>query len=369
MHLSGLTLDHFRNHTSLNIDFPKDPIILYGGNGAGKTNILEAISFFTPGRGLRGAKLSQLSQFNQSNPWAASLSLSENVRLTSCLIDDRRINKIQGEQVKSTAAFSEWMSVHWLTPDQDRLFIDSSKVRRRFLDRMVYSYDSLHADRLLDYDKVVKERLALLYKPYDDRWLSLIESKMAELAVSIAFARQNLLNRLESAVQGLSPLFPKFSCVHFGDIESIIHQKKAIEWEDWFKDQWKIYRGRDRDAHMTHIGVHRSDFGVVHPQKGAGDTCSTGEQKILLMGVIFAFLKDRLTFDEKLIIMLFDECVSHFDFHHRVVLCEQILMLHDSKTNKGSFQAFMTGTEKDLFSPFNGHACFYNVAPSIIQKG
>jgi DNA replication and repair protein RecF len=369
MHLSRLTLRHFRNHANIDVELTSEPIVWYGANGAGKTNILEAVSFFTPGRGLRSAKLTMLTQFDQSNPWAASLTLNKDVRLTSSLIDDKRVNKIQGEPVKNTAAFSEWLSVHWLTPDQDRLFVDSSKARRRFLDRMVYSYDPLHSERLTDYEAAIKERLALLSKTNDDRWLSILEAKMAELAVAIAFARQDLLIRLEHAAQDLCPLFPKFKCVHLGDIEPNLTDKKAIEWEDWLKDQWKQSRVRDREAHMTHIGVHRSDFGVIHLQKGAGETCSTGEQKILLMGVVFAFLKNRLEWDDKLIVMLFDECVSHFDFHHRVVLFEQIRLLHDSKTNKGSFHALMTGTDKELFSPLDGHASFFHVAPSFIQKG
>ncbi|MDP3371640.1 MAG: AAA family ATPase [Candidatus Paracaedibacteraceae bacterium] len=369
MHVSRLNLSHFRNHALIDVELTSEPTVFYGVNGSGKTNLLEAISFFTPGRGLRSVKLGALSQFDQSNSWAASITLDGNVRLASSLVGDKRLNKIHGESVKSTNAFSEWLSVHWLTPDQDRLFIDSSKVRRRFLDRMVYSYDPLHSDRLMDYETVVKERMALLYKTPDDRWLSLLESKMAELAVAIAFARNDLLVRLELAAQDLCPFFPKFKCTHTGDIESNLLEKKAIEWEDWLKDQWRNSRSRDREAHMTHIGVHRSDFGVIHPKKGAGDTCSTGEQKILLMGVVFAFLKNRLEWDDKLIVMLFDECVSHFDFHHRVVLFEQIRLLHDAKTNKGSFHAFMTGTDKDLFLPLNGHAAFYHVAPSLIQKG
>ncbi|MES2608381.1 MAG: AAA family ATPase [Pseudomonadota bacterium] len=369
MQLSRLTLSHFRNHTAIDVALTPGPTVLYGANGAGKTNILEAISFFTPGRGLRSVKLTTLTQFEQPNPWAASLTLSDDVRLASALVDDKRINKIHGEPVKSTTAFSEWLSVHWLTPDQDRLFVDSSKIRRRFLDRMVYSYDPLHSDRLMDYETAVKERLTLLCKTNDDRWLTALETKMAELAVAIAFARHELLIRLECAAQDLCPLFPKFRCVHLGDIEPHLADKKAIEWEDWLREQWCDSRGRDRESHMTHIGVHRSDFGVIHPQKGAGETCSTGEQKILLMGVVFAFLKNRLEWDDKLIVMLFDECVSHFDFHHRVVLFEQIRLLHDSKTNKGSFHALMTGTDKELFSPLDGHASFFHVAPSFIQKG
>ena len=305
MQLSRLTLSHFRNHTAIDVALTHGPTVLYGANGAGKTNILEAISFFTPGRGLRSVKLTTLTQFEQPNPWAASLTLSDDVRLASALVDDKRINKIHGEPVKSTTAFSEWLSVHWLTPDQDRLFVDSSKIRRRFLDRMVYSYDPLHSDRLMDYEIAVKERLTLLYKTNDDRWLTALETKMAELAVAIAFARHELLIRLECAAQDLCPLFPKFRCVHLGDIEPHLADKKAIEWEDWLREQWCDSRGRDRESHMTHIGVHRSDFGVIHPQKGAGETCSTGEQKILLMGVVFAFLKNRLEWDDKLIVMLF----------------------------------------------------------------
>ncbi len=369
VYLSRLTLRHFRNHAFVDVVFPPEPIVLFGDNGAGKTNMLEAISLFTPGRGMRGAKLSSLSTFDQLDPWSASLVLDGDVRLASTLVGDKRVNKIQGESVRSTTAFSEWLSIHWLTPDQDRLFIDSSKARRRFLDRMVFAYDPLHAQRLMDYDVAIKERLTLLSKTNDDRWLGALEHKMAELAVSIAFARQDLLGRLEVSVQGLSSLFPKFTCVHIGDIEPYLMQKKALEWEEWLMVQWRLSRIRDRDTHMTHIGVHRSDFGVVHPEKGAGDTCSTGEQKILLMGLIFAFLKNRLEWDDKLIVMLFDECVSHFDFHHRVVLFEQIRMLYEAKTNKGYFQALMTGTDKALFEPLHGCSSFFHVAPSFIQKG
>jgi DNA replication and repair protein RecF len=131
-------------------------------------------------------------------------------------------------------------------------------------------------------------------------------------------------------------------------------------------DQWKSSRNLDRDQHMTHIGIHRSDFAVIHGQKGEGSLCSTGEQKILLMGLILSFLTDRLLWSDRLIVMLFDECVSHFDFRHRMVLFEQIRKLHAD--HKGSFHPFMTGTDKNLFAPFGTDASYYHVEPSCVSQ-
>jgi DNA replication and repair protein RecF len=373
MYLSRLTLNHFRNHTFADLELPSGPVVFYGANGAGKTNLLEAISFFSVGRGLRRAKLSDLRPHQTTHSWIMSLVLKDDegapVRLSSTMVDDKRLNKIQGDVVKSATAFSEWLSVLWLTPEHDRLFTDAAKVRRRFLDRMVFAYDPLHATRLVNYETSMKERLALLDKTSDDRWLSAIEAQMAEQAVAIAFSRQTLLDRLQAATADLCDLFPKFTCVHKGDFEEQLWDRSAAEWERWFAEQWRHNRGRDREAHMTTVGVHRSDFGVNHPDKGPGDMCSTGEQKILLMGVMLAFLIARLKFDNKLILILLDECVSHFDFNHRVVLFEQILLLHDKDAYSGRLQAIMTGTDKELFQPLYGKAAFFHVMPSDIQKG
>ena len=119
---------------------------------------------------------------------------------------------------------------------------------------------------------------------------------------------------------------------------------------------------------MTHKGVHRSDWGVLHHEKGPGENCSTGEQKILLMGIVLSFLRDRLLSNETSLLMLFDECVSHFDFHHRMVLFDQIRLLHEQKENKGTFHPFLTGTDRALFDSLMGAASFYHVLPSSVQK-
>lgn len=376
MHVHQLLLRNFRNHSELDLQFAQGPVVLYGENGVGKTNILEALSYFSAGRGLRSAKLSSLTQneFDSNKTghgWSMGIVLTENdqmerIRLTSGWVQDKRQNKIQGNMVSGTAAFSEWLSVFWLTPEHDRLFTDSSKVRRKFLDRMIFSYDVQHAHRLLAYETAVKERLTLLSKTKDDRWLSIIEEKMATLAIDILYARQTMLDRLTQSAQLLCDLFPKFTCVHKGDVESIVMEKTKKEWYDWYLKKWKETRSKDEFVHMTSVGVHRADFSLIHPVKGYGEFCSTGEQKILLMGLVLAYLIDRLSWDDKLVLILLDECVSHFDFSHRMLLFKQVLLLHEKNSHRGSLQAFLTGTDRELFSVLEGKATFHHVLPNVI---
>ncbi len=389
MLISQLTLSHFRNHSLSSFNFTGEPVVFYGPNGAGKTNILEALSYFSAGRGLRGAALSDLTQYHIHNacaeqrkvdhgrePWSMSIVLSEmqngtdtgnktvpasNLRLSSQLLNDKRINKAQGEPVKSVTAFSEWLAVFWLTPEHDRLFTDASKVRRKFLDRMVYAFHPLHATHLVVYENAMKERLSILKQGYDDRWLSAIENKMATVAVEILFERYQVLQTLSKAALQLHDLFPKFTCVYKGQEESTIESKTKEEWQTWYIEQWRSCRRMDAEARMTHVGVHRSDFGVIHPHKGKGEDCSTGEQKILLMGLVLSFLHSRLQWDKKLVVILLDECVSHFDFSHRVVLFEQILKMQQDLRGENQLQVFMTGTDRSLFSALEERAQFFNI--------
>lgn len=391
MYTQYLRLSHFKNHTLYEAHFEKGPVVFYGDNGSGKTNILEALSYFSAGRGLKGAKLADLSPLDaEGNPtensWAMSMLLKDEalgeIKLSSFLQNNKRINKIGGELAKSTTAFSEFLSIFWLTPEHDRLFSDSSKIRRKFLDRMVFAYDTQHASHLLEYEAAVKERMTLLKNGIkDDIWLNVIEEKMANNAVEILFSRFHMLNRLQESALELSSAFPKFKCVYKGEFESIIGDAltknaftlenqqlspdmpaQRVYWKNAYKNRWRETRELDLESRKTTIGIHKADFTVIHPSKGLSFLCSTGEQKILLMGIVLSFLKGRLKFDRKLILILLDECVSHFDFAHRMVLFDELLLLHHSKEHPGTLQAFMTGTDKNLFTRFEGHATFHYVS-------
>lgn len=371
MYIQKLHLYQFRNHEKISLEFLKGPTVFHGLNGSGKTNILEAISLFTVGKGLRSATYDEMGMYeNDHRSWDIRLQMGDNdLPSIDCSIqyrDKKRSNHIQGNPVQSSKNFNEWITLFWLTCEHDRLFIDSSKARRKFLDRMVFNIDSQHAQNLVAYEKLAKERLTLLENGhFNSSWIESIEQHMNEYAFKIYSSRSKIIEHINIETHELDPIFPKFTISLTGEYESIYKVNTSEEASKIVKEKWIQSRSIDQQRHMTHFGVHRSDLNVFHHIKGNANQCSTGEQKILLMGLVLSFLSYRMKTDERLILVLLDECLSHFDFRHRMVLFKQIEKFYQSDQYLGSIHVFMTGTDRVAFEPLESFATYHEIGQNI----
>ena len=378
-----VSLHQFRNYQSLNLEVGQGPIVLTGPNGAGKTNILEAISLFCPGRGLRGAKLNEITpQGYPQQPgllWGTSLQLDDETQLATGLEKtpqgtEKRLYKLHYQPIRNQAPFAEWLNIIWLTPETDRIFLESPSVRRKFIDRLIYAEDPLHAERLTRYEQALKERLMVLRNQGDAAWLSALEEQLSSHGVAIAVARQQLMNKLNQ-IGNRPNLFPSFITRMVGEVDGWVQEKSATEVEAHAKQVLHQNRRYDQESGTTKFGPHRSDWQVIHQAKNiTADQASTGEQKILLIAVIMAFIHHKICFDPRLTILLLDDIIAHLDFHHRMVLFEQLAVLHSQSSLrqpslKGHLQSWLTGTDPLLFESLIGKAQFFMVEQATVTPG
>lgn len=380
--IKSLSLFHFRNYEELNLSLMPAPVVLTGPNGSGKTNILEAISLFSPGRGLRGAKLSEITNVTHKNSsllWGTSLVLNNDVQLSTGLevspshqSGEKRVHKIQHESVRGQNAFTEWLNIIWLTPETDRLFLESPSTRRKFIDRLVYAEDPLHSERLNRYEYALKERLQILKQGGDPLWLTSLEEQLSSLGVAIAIARKSLMEKLNKGQDYQHALFPRFTSHMQGEIDEWVLNGYAVNIEARLMEEFQKNRTLDRDTGTTRIGPHRSDWQVIHNTKNIeASLCSTGEQKILLIAAIFSFIQQKVRTDDRLLVLLLDDVIAHLDFHHRVVLFDQICALQNNyqKECRGSVNTWLTGTDPLLFETLIGQGQFFSVDNAILTSG
>jgi DNA replication and repair protein RecF len=351
MALARLVLTDFRNHGDALLAPGPGLVLLTGENGAGKTNVLEAVSLLSPGRGLRGATLSEMARLGGEGGFAVSARLGE-VEIgtgTSPLAPERRQVRINGAPASATS-LSEWLSVLWLTPAMDRLFQDSAGGRRRFLDRLVLALEPGHAVHAARYEAAMRARNKLLGEegPRDEAWLSALEARMAEHGAALASARAGtvalLSGRLADAPEGP---FARAGLVLEGGGEDL-----ALE----------LARGRARDsaAGRTLAGPHRTDLAVTHLGKGQpAGLCSTGEQKALLLSIVLAHADLVAERSGRRPILLLDEVAAHLDPRRRAALFGRL--------EAGGGQVWMTGTEADLFADVGPSASRFDVADGSLR--
>ncbi|MDF0541806.1 DNA replication/repair protein RecF [Sphingobium sp. H39-3-25] len=335
--IARLTVSDFRSHEDALI-LPRHPfVVLTGENGAGKTNILEAVSLLAPGRGLRGAPLREMARQGGSGGFGVAALIDDIMIGTGVTADapDRRQVRIGGRASAATS-LAEHLSVLWLTPAMDRLFGDSPGGRRRFLDRLVLALHPAHATHSARYDAAMRARNSLLadQRAPDPAWLAALEAQMADHGAAIAQARADLIIALTEALAG-QPDHP--------------FARPLIALDGWTEgaaplaEQLREGRRRDAAAGRTLSGPHRSDLAVTHAAKGqAAALCSTGEQKALLLSLIIAhagLVADRTG---KPPVLLLDEVAAHIDPARRAALFERLAAT-------GS-QMWMTGTEPALFN-------------------
>ncbi|GAA3900017.1 DNA replication/repair protein RecF [Sphingomonas limnosediminicola] len=349
MPVSRIALTNFRSYASATVEPGPGFILLFGENGAGKTNLLEAVSLLAPGRGLRGAPLAEMARASGGVGFAVAVRLGD-IDLgtgTQAAAPERRQVRVNGAPA-SVNSLSEWLSVLWLTPAMDRLFTGSAGDRRRFLDRLVLALEPGHAHHSTRYDAAMRARNKLLAdeRP-DESWLSSLEAAMAEHGVEIGRARQSTVAFLEERLANAPD--DEFA-------------RASIELTGWnggdLAASLRANRPRDAAAGRATEGPHRQDLAVAHRAKQMpAAQSSTGEQKALLLGLVLAhadLVTDRRGDPP---ILLLDEVAAHLDPVRRAALFGRL---------DGRGQVWMTATEESLFDGI-GPASRYRVTPGAIS--
>ena len=376
-----LTVSNFRNYSAASLEPSKQMVVLLGNNGAGKTNLLEAISMLSPGRGLRQAQLMQLNRAttdatNEGNTieaqrqWAVSVKVESNgfetTIGTGCETaasdgkSPKRLVKINGEIVKSQISLNDHLSVSWLTPQMDRLFVEGGSQRRRFIDRLVFAFDALHSKRVNQYNHALRERKKLLQSwTQDTSWLDAIENSLAEMGVAITVTRQDLIRRLSPIIGKNMGLFPSAIISMEGEVENWLENNSALEVEQRFKEELKKSRADGLSESNQTPGPHRSEFNCLHSSnKMEASFCSTGEQKALLVSIMLSHAILRKKECGSAPILLLDEISAHLDERRRSSLFELLQNLES--------QIWMTGTESSAFSDILKIAEAYNISEGKI---
>ncbi len=370
--LSRLVVTDFRSYARAELALDGRPIAFVGENGAGKTNLLEAVSLLSPGRGLRGAAYSEIARDDGQGGWAVAATLETEtgpVRIGTGLEPDAlktntraRLVRIDGQTASSSGALAQHLRIVWLTPAMDRLFLEGASERRRFFDRLVMGFDPSHGTRVNAYERSLRERNRLLADEVGDTsWLGGLEEQMAEHGVAIAAARIETLARLRGALDAASDThFPRADIALDGELEAELANAAAVDVEENFRKRLVQMRGRDTAAGRTLDGPHRTDLAVRHVVKNReARLCSTGEQKALLIGIVLANAR-LLAARGAPPLLLLDEIAAHLDEERRRALFEEILGLN--------LQAFMTGTDPLLFAGFGSRAQTFRIARGAVLQ-
>jgi len=344
LYLSDLTLSHFRSHRRAVLDVCARPVTIHGNNGAGKTNILEAISLLSPGRGLRRASAEDMTRRPEALGWKITALLhgplgTSEIEILSEKGAARQV-RIDGKPAAQTA-LGRIARVLWLIPSMDRLWIEGADGRRRFLDRMTLSFLPDHAEISLAYEKAMRERNRLLKDMVrEPSWYAALEARMAETGVAIHHNRLHALAALSKAQDAAETAFPAATLTLECDMPDDVEAMRAALSDN---------RMRDLAAGRTLIGPHRADLHGEYAAKGVpARDCSTGEQKALLVSLILANARALAADFGAPPLLLLDEVAAHLDAGRRAALYDEIIAL--------GAQAWMTGTEDGLFEAMGTRA-------------
>ncbi|ASK88224.1 DNA replication/repair protein RecF [Sphingorhabdus sp. SMR4y] len=356
MTLSQLTLHNFRNYAELRLNAAPGFMVFSGANGAGKTNILEAVSLLAPGRGLRRAALRDIARQSGPGDFAVAAQLDD-VHLgsgTSIETPERRKTRIN-EATVPTNDLAEWLSILWLTPAMDRLFTEGASGRRNFLDRLVTALEPSHARNCARYEAARRERNKLLSDPYpaDKDWIDGLDTQLAQYGAYVAEARGQMIAALNHRLE---------------QSESNIFATPTVELADGqMRSEQQLYRmlqqnmAADRAAGRTIRGPHRTDLHVIHSAKQQpAEKCSTGEQKALLFSIILAHADLIAERRDARPILLLDEVAAHLDPQRRAALFGKL-------AERGG-QVWLTGTEPDLFKDIPADALHFEVSDGTVTR-
>lgn len=385
-----LTLVNFRNYKYLRLNINSPFIVLSGENGSGKTNILEAISFLSQGRGLRNAKLSEVKTFDflaeketapvfiNNNGWAVSATLNRfdeefsigtavesSVRETDFNETkeiERRIVHLNNQKLSSQNELGRFLSILWVTPQMDRLFLGSSQLRRSFLDRIVYTFDVDHARRISSYDNLYRQWLHILKGGnINNIWLNTLEEQMSGIGVAIAAARCEQVAKLNTFIeQNPDDVFPEAVLTLDGTIEKMLTEKPAIYVEDFYKES--LFNLRKNILYNDSASsINKTDLKVIYKNKNVpAALCSTGEQKSLLLSIILS--QTRSLIYRRCIhpILLLDEIAAHLDDTKRDALLAKIKNLN--------VQSWLTTTNMFEFTNIKNDTQFFEINNNTVHE-
>lgn len=368
--IEDIRLSAFRNYAEAALKLDARHVVLTGDNGSGKTNLLEAVSFLSPGRGLRRAPYGEVvkdgtetgfSIFARIDGMEGEVSIG-----TGSEADEegmQRRLRINGTQARSADELTDHLRVLWLTPAMDGLFTGPAGDRRRFLDRLVLSLDPAHGRRASDFERAMRSRNRLLAEGrMDPVWLSGIERQMAELGIAMALARREMLGFLAHLIadNGASAPFPSAHMALDGFLDDGA-DRPAVDLEEDYAARLEASRYRDAAAGRTLEGPHKADLLVFHAAKDMdAGRCSTGEQKALLIGLVLAHARLVANMTGHAPILLLDEIAAHLDEGRRAALFDLVEDLGG--------QAFMTGTDRSLFSALSDRAQYLTVSSGSITR-
>lgn len=347
-HISRLRLTSYRNYGTAALDLDQRHVVLTGANGSGKTNLIEAVSLLSPGRGLRRAAFDTLAQQGSEGRWAVAATIETqdgpaDIGTGSSPVETGRKVRINGANARAVEDLSAWLRVLWLTPAMDGLFTGAASDRRRFLDRLVMTLIPDHGSAVTGFDTAMRQRNRLLEDNADPDWLSAVEAQMAAHAAALYFSRLDSLQHLQQlANTGLESAFPAADLALdplFGAEENYA---SSTALEQVLRAHWQSSRREDGAAKRTLTGPHRTDLIVTHAQKSMpASLCSTGEQKALLIGLILAHARLVSQMTGITPILLLDEIAAHLDPDRRLALFAALDAL--------GTQCWMTGTDTMLF--------------------
>ena len=317
------------------------PVAIFGKNGVGKTNILEAISLLSPGRGIRNTKSYDISRKPEGLGWKIKAKLQNNKQIleVETFLDSgtSRVVRID-EKIQTQISLSKSYKILWLSPLMDRLWIEGAEGRRKFLDRMTLNFIPDHGSIFIRFQKCLRQRNRLLKDNInDEKWYDVLEEKLSIDGANLNKNRAIAVKKIDKALENLNPVFPKAK-LSLIDTQYLDSSTSIEELRQAFKDN----RSKDLSAGRTLIGPHRVDMSALYIEKNNSVTdCSTGEQKAILISIILAnaWSLSELIGDPP--ILLLDEVTAHLDSNRRAELYNEILNL--------KAQVFMTGTDKKLF--------------------
>jgi DNA replication and repair protein RecF len=384
---SHLTLTAFRGFRDFTLEIEARSLVFTGPNGGGKTNLLEAISFLAPGSGLRSATLREVDCRLPANNGSGARAWAVHARYQGRQGEykigtgrdpkeelgaddgngrDRRLCRIEGSNAKTQAAFAEILSILWLTPSMDRIFVERTSARRRFMDRLATGLHPEHPSRVSAYEQAMRDRARILRgdgpamdRAERDRWLGGLEAEMAAQAVAIAASRIETAEALNAAMAEAVGPFPRADLAIDGAVEVSLQDRSALQAEDLLRERLAVARDGDAASGVTQWGAHRSDLAVSFHGKALGNaaldaaSASTGEQKALLISILLSQARLQRARRGEAPVLLLDEVAAHLDPERRKHLYAEVLALES--------QAWFTGTEADLFRPLREAAQFFTL--------
>ncbi len=359
-YVKKLRLYNFRNYRLFEAEFSSSVIAVLGRNGIGKTNLLEAISFLSPGRGLRSSSLEDIYHKDYGNTGEASYnSWQVSVDINSlykgefaidikCNPDGGKFKKsvsLEGKPMAQTSLLN-YFNLNWVTPQMNNIFISGSSLRRKFFDRLIFNLDESHLKRLASYEKLLKERNTLLRKDIRDKnWYKAIESQLASVVVSIVASRIEYIEKLNKSLQSNLAIYPSIKIKLEDELSLMLQQKSALECEEELKNLYQKNLAKDFIMQTTTLKPHRSSIAIIDLQKGVECSfSSTGEQKFILLAISVAHANLIRQEKAKVPIMLLDEALTHLDEKNRDAVMEELLAFNA--------QVFITATDASTFGSF-----------------